>query len=153
MGEKSQQRRPRCVAAAQTKRLRGAVLARGLDHPWRLTRDGKIGVVSDYTPSEVAALLEQDGVQLIDVRTAAEHEAGHIAGDRWIELNDLPAQAETIDQDQSVIFYCRSGARSGMATEALQRAGYDAHNMAGGLLEWYASELPLKPADGHVAEH
>jgi rhodanese-related sulfurtransferase len=109
--------------------------------------------VSDYTPSEVAALLERDDVQLIDVRTAAEHEAGHIGGDRWIELNDLPSQAATIDQDRPIIFYCRSGGRSSMATDALQNAGYDAHNMAGGLLEWSASELPLEPADGHVADH
>ena len=48
---------------------------------------------------------------------------------------------------------CRSGGRSGMATEALRQAGYDAHNMLGGLLEWHGSELPIEPADGHVAEH
>ena len=38
-----------------------------------------------------------------------------------------------------------------MATEAFRGAGYDAHNLAGGLLEWAAEGLPLEPADGHVA--
>jgi len=107
----------------------------------------------DYTPRQVATMLEQDDIQLIDVRTAPEHEAGHIAGGRWIELTDLPAQAGTIDRDRPVVFYCRSGARSGMATEALRQAGYDAHNMIGGLLEWDAAALPLEPADGRVADH
>jgi rhodanese-related sulfurtransferase len=80
----------------------------------------------DYTPQQVADLHTAGGVQLIDVRAAHEHQAGHIAGSRWIELVDLPAQIDTIDRDLPVIFYCRSGARSGMATDALRQAGFDA---------------------------
>jgi hydroxyacylglutathione hydrolase len=110
-------------------------------------------VSDDYTPQQVADRLQQDDVQLIDVRTADEHEAGHIAGGRWIELVDLPIQAATISPDRPVILYCRSGARSAMATAALRQAGYDAHNMLGGLLEWHALKLPLEPPDGHVADH
>ena len=91
-------------------------------------------------------------MQLIDVRPAHEHEAGHIAGSRLIELADLPAQAATIDRDRPVIFYCRSGARSAMATEALLQAGYDAHNMTGGMLDWEAAGLQMEPADGYVAD-
>ncbi len=98
-------------------------------------------------------MLNQNDIQLIDVRTASEHDAGHIADGRWIELTDLPAQVGTIDRDRPVIFYCRSGQRSAMATEALRQAGYDAHNLVGGLLEWHACELPLEPADGYVADH
>ncbi len=105
----------------------------------------------EYTPREVAALVAQGGVQLIDVRADYEHEAGHIVGSRWIELTDLPQQADTIDKDSPVILYCRSGARSAMATEALLQAGYDAHNMTGGMLEWHTAGLEMEPADGHVA--
>ena len=87
------------------------------------------------------------------MRTPREHEAGHIAGTRHIELQDLPAQAATIDRDIPVILYCLSGGRSAMATDALLQAGYDAHNMAGGMLAWEAAGLELEPADGHVARH
>jgi rhodanese-related sulfurtransferase len=38
-----------------------------------------------------------------------------------------------------------------MATTAFRQAGFDAHNMTGGLVEWQAAGLPLEPADGHVA--
>ena len=107
----------------------------------------------DYTPQQVAELFAGGGVQLIDVRTAQEHEAGHIAGSRWIELQDLPAQAATIDRETPVILYCRSGGRSAMATDALLAAGFDAHNMSGGMLAWDAANLEMEPTDGYVAAH
>jgi rhodanese-related sulfurtransferase len=106
---------------------------------------------SEYTPQQVAKLLEEEDVQLIDVREPYEHEAGRIAGDRLIEMMELTSHAETISRERRVIFYCRSGSRSAMATDAFRRAGFDAYNMAGGLIEWHAAGLPLEPADGHVA--
>jgi len=39
-----------------------------------------------------------------------------------------------------------------MATQAFEQAGFDAHNMTGGMLEWAAAGLPIEPDDGYVAE-
>ncbi|SRR5579864_3885269 len=107
---------------------------------------------ADYTPQEVSRLLASGDIQLVDVRAAYEHEAGAIAGDRLIELQRLAAEAESIDRAKPVVFYCRSGARSGLAAQAFAQAGYDAHNMVGGLLDWEAAGLPLTPEDGYVAD-
>src|SRR5215469_3951748 len=98
---------------------------------------------SEYTPQQVAELVQNSDVQLIDVRQPEEHEAGRIAGDRLIELGSLAVEVDSIDRDRPVVFYCRSGSRSAMATEAFRGAGFDAHNMAGGLLDWHAAGLPL----------
>jgi rhodanese-related sulfurtransferase len=108
--------------------------------------------MADYTPQEVSQLLADGAIQLIDVRQTHEHEAGRIAGGRLIELGSLSAEAHTIDRDTPVVFYCRSGARSGMATQAFAQVGYDAHNMTGGLLGWDAAGLPLEPEGGYVDE-
>jgi rhodanese-related sulfurtransferase len=110
----------------------------------------KVGI--EYSPQQVAELLQNDRIQLIDVRETYEREAGRIAGDRHIELAVLAQRAETIDRDLPVVFYCRSGARSGMATEAFRGAGFEAYNLAGGLLEWDAVGLPLEPDGGYVAD-
>jgi adenylyltransferase/sulfurtransferase len=108
-------------------------------------------VDGDYTPQEVAEQLARGEVELIDVREPYEHEAGRIDGDRLIALGELAAQAETLPRDRRIVFYCRSGSRSAMATEAFRNAGFDAHNMTGGLLQWHAAGLPLVPDGGHVA--
>ncbi len=104
-----------------------------------------------YTPQQVAELIGRGEIQLIDVRQPEEHDAGRIAGDRLVVLSDLAAELDSIDRTRPVVFYCRSGARSAMATEAFRGAGFDAHNMLGGLLDWHAAGLPLEPADGFVA--
>jgi rhodanese-related sulfurtransferase len=106
---------------------------------------------SDYSPQDVAKLLQNGDIQLVDVREPEEHEAGRIAGGRLVPLGELAAHAETISREEPIVFYCRSGSRSAMAAEAFRQAGFDAHNMAGGLLEWAAAGLPLEPSDGHVA--
>ena len=54
----------------------------------------------EYTPQQVAEMLARGGVQVIDVRMAHEHDAGHIAGTRLIQLPDLPSEAATIDRDK-----------------------------------------------------
>jgi rhodanese-related sulfurtransferase len=101
---------------------------------------------------QVAALLDDEDVQLIDVRQQHEVDAGRITRGRHIELALLSSQVDSLDPNRPIVFYCRSGARSAMATEAFRRAGFDAHNMAGGLLEWQAAGLPLEPDDGYVAD-
>jgi rhodanese-related sulfurtransferase len=109
-------------------------------------------MAEDYTPQHVSELLAAGEIQLIDVRQPHEHEAGRIAGGRLLELERLSAEADTIDRGAPVVFYCRSGGRSAMATAAFAQAGFDAHNMAGGLLDWDAAGLPLEPDGGYVAE-
>jgi rhodanese-related sulfurtransferase len=103
----------------------------------------------ELDPKRVAELIAQ-GVELIDVRRDYEWEGGRIEGARHIEVNELTAQAESIPKDQPVIFYCRTGNRSGMAAAAFREAGYDAHNMAGGIQAWVDAGLEIEPADGEV---
>lgn len=102
-------------------------------------------------PADVAQKSEAGEVDLIDVRLDYEHEAGHIAGSRHIEMNDLTQVADSIGKDRPVVFYCRGGSRSAMAAEAFSQAGFEARNMTGGMAAWVEQGLPLEPADGEVA--
>lgn len=107
----------------------------------------------EVTPEHTAEALADGSAQVIDVREPYEREAGYIPGSRHVELQDLAAQADTVDRDRPVIFQCRSGARSLMAAQAFRRAGYDAWSMAGGLEQWVAEGREIEPADGKVAAH
>ena len=111
-------------------------------------------MTDEHTPAEVHALLaEGDAIQLVDVREPHEHEAGAIAGDAHVPLGELAAAAERLDRDRPIVFYCRSGGRSRMATDAFRASGWDARNMTGGIVAWVESGLPLSQPDGVVADH
>jgi rhodanese-related sulfurtransferase len=97
-------------------------------------------------------MLDSGEVQLVDTREAYEVEAGHIPGARHVELNQVAAAADSFDRGQPLVFYCRSGDRSSMPASAFEEAGYEAFNLAGGILAWKEAGLPLEPDDGEVAE-
>lgn len=108
----------------------------------------------EHTPAEVHALLaEDDTIQLVDVREPHEYEAGSIAGARHIPLGQLMTAAEQLDPSRPVVFQCRVGGRSKMATDAFRASGWDARNMSGGIVAWVDSGLPLSDPDGTVADH
>jgi rhodanese-related sulfurtransferase len=106
-------------------------------------------IAGDLSPGQAAELIEA-GAELIDVRRPYEFEGGRIAGARNLEMNGLSAHAEELPRDRPIVFYCRSGNRSGMAAEAFRQAGFDAHHIAGGIEAWHADGRPLEPADAEV---
>jgi rhodanese-related sulfurtransferase len=81
-----------------------------------------------------------DDFYLIDVRTYPEFSTGHVAyADETIpydslqyRLADLPA-----DKNATIYCFCRSGRRSGIATDFLTSQGYtNVYNVAGGIKAW-----------------
>jgi rhodanese-related sulfurtransferase len=107
----------------------------------------------EVSTAETERALAEDAAQVIDVREPYEREAGHIAGTRHIVMNELAAEAGTLDPERPVIFQCRVGGRSLMAAQALRQAGFDAYSMAGGVLQWAGEGRPLAPEGGRVADH
>jgi rhodanese-related sulfurtransferase len=107
----------------------------------------------DITPEEAHKLLAEDAIVLIDVRESYEHEAGRIDGARHVEIPHLTAAAAELDAEQPIVFYCRSGGRSAMTTQAFRASGFAAYNLTGGLLAWVEKGLPIVPDGGNVADH
>lgn len=100
----------------------------------------------------LAEWLGSRDVQLVDIREEHEYAAGHIAGSRHIEFDQVQASSESFDREAPLVFICRGGNRSGMVAEAFRTGGYDAFHIEGGLLAWTAEGLPLEPEDGEVVE-
>jgi rhodanese-related sulfurtransferase len=107
----------------------------------------------EISVQEANELLNRGEAVLVDVREPHEWDAGRIPGARHVQLEHLASQADTIPRDKRVIFQCRLGVRSAMATKAFRASGYDALSMAGGIQAWHDAGMPLEPEDGRVADH
>ena len=83
--------------------------------------------------------LTSMSMTVIDVRTEAEWNTGHLEGALHIEWQDILKISSDIKKDEEIFLYCRSGNRSGKATKILLEAGYVNAKNAGSILN--ASEL------------
>jgi rhodanese-related sulfurtransferase len=109
---------------------------------------------TDIDPEQLEEWMGREtDLQVIDVRESYEREAGHISGSRHIPLVELTSRVQEIDRSRPVVFYCRVGARSDMAAQALRASGMQALSMRGGLVRWAGENRPLSPEGGVVAAH
>jgi len=107
----------------------------------------------ELSAHELKRRLDRGEIELVDVRERYEWDAGRIAGARHVELEQLAAHAETIGRERPVVFQCRMGSRSGLATQAFRSSGWEAYNLSGGITAWVEAGLPLEPDGGFVADH
>lgn len=79
-------------------------------------------------------------LQLLDVRTPNEYNAGHIEGAELINFfdKDFVQQVEArFDKEEPLMLYCRSGNRSAKATAKLKAAGFkEIYDLKGGYKTW-----------------
>jgi phage shock protein E len=100
--------------------------------------------VQTVDASEAVSML--DSRVVIDVRTAAEYAAGHIAGAQNIDVEsaDFPSRISTLDGTAPVLVYCRSGRRSAIAAEQMAAAGFSDLVDAGAIDDLVAAGAPLE---------
>jgi phage shock protein E len=105
-----------------------------------------VGAVSDLKlqnlpvnvdAATVEKLRQRDDVVILDVREDFEYNDGHIPGATLVPLGQIPNRLTEIPKDKMVIAVCRSGNRSGQATDFLRQQGFEnVHNMTGGMKAW-----------------
>jgi len=96
-------------------------------------------------PLDAVRLLNQ-GALVIDVRTKAEFDGGHIIDAKHVPQDEIAQSAETLKRfrEKVVIACCESGMRSGAAARVLRAQGFTkVVNLRGGLQSWRAENLPL----------
>ena len=96
-------------------------------------------------PMDAVRLINQ-GAVLVDVRSQAEFDAGHIRDARHLPQEQVAGAAESLKKfkDKVIVACCESGMRSGAAARVLRTQGFGkVVNLRGGLQAWRAENLPL----------
>ena len=106
---------------------------------WACTGKQKVEY-KNLSSAQFEELIKSPNVQLVDVRTLAEHMEGHIPGSLNINVKDetgFPAAVdELLDKNREVAVYCRSGRRSRTAADILVKKGFKVYNLDKGILNW-----------------
>ena len=99
----------------------------------------KVEVPGVDVPGFAKIINDTENVTVLDVRTPAEFDAGHIDGAvniDWQAAGFVKKAGELLDKEKTVAVYCRSGRRSAAAGAALIKAGYKVVNLLGGYEAW-----------------
>ena len=105
---------------------------------WRLKKANVISL------EETKRLIQNNGVQVVDLRGATEYKAGHIAKAGNIFVGTLPENLDKISRDQQVIIHCQSGDRATIGYSILARSGFsNVVNFSGSINEWVGAGEPV----------
>lgn len=83
--------------------------------------------------------IKNKDVQLVDVRTVAEYDSGHIKGAENIEYKSeaWSSSIDKLDKSKPVYVYCKKGGRSAKCASLLEEAGFTTvYDLEGGITEW-----------------
>ena len=93
--------------------------------------------------------IQENGAVILDVRTIAEYNLGHIENSIYIGRDFLEMKIEQLipNDKTKIITVCQGGVRSLFAAESLSKLGYEnVASLAGGIKAW-AQSLPLQQAE------
>jgi rhodanese-related sulfurtransferase len=88
------------------------------------------------------------GAVLVDVREDHEWVAGHAPQATHLAMSRLGGAPVDLPSDHTIVCVCHLGGRSAAVAQALNGAGWDAVNLAGGMQAWEAAGLPVITDDG-----
>ena len=103
------------------------------------TNQTQEAVYMNITAEEAKQIMDsEEGYIILDTRTQAEYDEGHIPGAIVISHDEITEKAEQLlpNKDQLLLVYCRSGRRSKLAAEALVKLGYTNIKEFGGIIDW-----------------
>ena len=99
------------------------------------------------TASAAIRLINNDDDTLIvDLRTTAEYQTGHIKGAKNAPLKGFESDVEKFSayKNKPVLIYCNSGNTAVRAIKILKNAGYEkVSNLEGGIAAWKEANMPL----------
>ena len=105
----------------------------------------KLGTTCEISSEDLAGMMQRDEIAVIDVRGAAEWEAGHIPGALNVPLGYLTESLAQIPTERTVLLHCQEGWRSGIAASLLHARGRsNVVSLKGGIRAWITDGNPIE---------
>jgi len=104
------------------------------------------GNVTNLNVSDFAKKASDSSIVVLDVRTPGEFQSGHLQNAVNIDYEGLNFEGEVnkLDKTKTYAVYCRSGRRSGLATQVMAKDGFKSvFNLEGGIENWQAAGNPV----------
>lgn len=92
-------------------------------------------------------IAKKENIQLLDVRTPGEYNAGHISQSllaNWNDRKEFERRVSFLDKNKPIYVYCLAGGRSHAAAEKLKADGFNVFELQGGVNAWKSAGKALE---------
>lgn len=103
--------------------------------------------IQEIDPHQLAAWMknEPESFLLVDVRSANEMWQGMLPAAQAMPMHTIPLKMDELRSREKIVFYCRTGARSGQVCAFLRQQGVQqVLNLRGGIVDWFRHGLPIE---------
>ena len=101
--------------------------------------------LKEIEPASAQDMVNKGEAILIDVREPKEYKELNIAAATLIPLGEVSAAKLPEASGKTIIVHCRSGKRSAMAIDRLEKSGVgNLINLRGGIMAWHKAGLPTQ---------
>ena len=101
--------------------------------------------MKNLNPEEFSEAIKKPGVYLLDVRPLSDFEKVHIQGANHLDVTDPDFDKkalETLPKNEPIAVYCNTGKRSALASDKLDKLGFNVLNLENGITSWIAAGHP-----------
>lgn len=100
--------------------------------------------VNNISVDEFKSKIDDQTIQIVDVRGASEFNSGHVKGADNVFVGTLPKNLDKVNKNSPVMIHCQAGDRSSIAYSVLVANGFDnIMNYGGGMAEWKKLDNPV----------
>lgn len=106
----------------------------------------RLGGARRIGPSLLVGMINRDDALVVDLRSAADFEKGHIAGSKNVQLSQFDPENKALAPAKAlpVVLVCQSGQTAGTAASRLRKAGFShVAVLDGGIQAWRGADMPL----------
>ena len=109
-----------------------------------------MSLIKEIDATTLKEMMDSDeDIMLFDVRSQAEFMQGIIEGGEFMPMHTVPVKLNDLPDDKTIVFYCRSGARSGQVCGyVMQNTNLEPINLRGGIISWYQSGFEVIRPEG-----
>ncbi len=103
--------------------------------------------IEQIDPHQLANWMENEpeSFLLVDVRSTNEMAQGMLPSAQAMPMHMVPLRLDELRDKDKIVFYCRTGARSGQVCAFLQQQGVkQVVNLRGGIVDWFRHGLPIE---------
>ncbi len=113
-----------------------------------------MSMIKEIDATTLKEMMDKDeDILLYDVRSQAEFAQGIIEGGEFLPMHTVPVKLNDLPDNKTIVFYCRSGARSGQVCGyVMQNTNLEPLNLRGGIISWYQSGFEVVKPEGMQAQ-